>query len=223
MGIFSRKTKRDAGEFSQDFFDRFIFGLHPTGTAFASIYAETTRKLVSEVVPSFAEVSLPKLTEELRALWLETIGTAWTHQSKPEAAVAVSEFTKRYLSNIDRADLWEAMTDYNKVVARSVTHGADPNSGAGRARATSVNQMRFSQFKAWREQGRDLEAAARVANRCGSELSWEAGITAGFLAIRLTLRLGVEGSDLIFERLSANIHGFYQGAKEALEKVELTA
>jgi hypothetical protein len=223
MGLFSHKAKTDAVEFTRHFYDRYVFGPDPTGGDFALAFADTNRRLISEADASFAEVSLAKLKEELLALRLEMIGTAWTHESKAEAALAVSEFTKQYLANIGRSDLWEAMTDYNQAVAQSATYGTDPKSRMGRGRITFVNSMRAELFDDWAQQGRDPEAAARVANRFGSEVSWKKGITQGLLAIRLTRRLDFEGSDPIWERLAAVSYGFYQGAKEALEKVTLIA
>jgi hypothetical protein len=121
MGFFSRKTKTDAAEFAADFYDRAVFGPDPTGGDFAQTYADSVRSLVAEAAPSFAAVSLPKLKEELRALRLEMIGMAWTHESVSEAALTVSEFTKGYLSRIGRSDLWDAMTAYNQAVAESTT------------------------------------------------------------------------------------------------------
>lgn len=221
MGLFSRKTKADAGQFSRDFYDRSVFGPDPTGGDFAERFAESTRRLVSEADPAFAALSLPKLKEELRALRLEMIGTAWTHESKPEAALAVSEFTKGYLAGIGRSDLWEAMTDYNKAVADSTTYGADPKTGSERARIVFVNTTRANLFEGWVTQGRDPEAAARVANRAGSETNWKSGITQFLVAVQMTRRLGIEDSDPIWERLAAVAYGFYQGAKEALEGVQL--
>jgi hypothetical protein len=114
------------------------------------------------------------------------------------------------------------MTDYNEAVADSTTYGADPKTGAGRARIVFVNTTRANLFEAWVTQGRDPEAAARVANRVGSETSWKRGTTQLLVAVRMTRRLGIEGSDPIWERLAAVAYGFYQGAKEALEGVQLT-
>lgn len=222
MGLFSRKTKTDAAEFTRGFYDRSVFGPDPTGEDFAQTYAESTWHLIIKAAPSFAAASVPKLKEELRALRLEMIGTAWTHESKPEAALAVNEFTKGYLSGIGRFDLWEAMTEYNKAVADSTTYGADPKTGAGRARIVMVNTTRANLFEDWVGQGRDPEAAARVANRAGSEASWKTGITQLVLAVQMTRRLDIEGSDPIWERLAAVAYGFYQGAKEALDDVQLT-
>jgi len=79
MGLFSRKTKTDGAEFANGFYDRFVFGPDPTGGDFAQTFAESTQRLIVEAAPSFEAVSLPKLKEELRALRLEMIGTAWTH------------------------------------------------------------------------------------------------------------------------------------------------
>jgi len=170
MALFSRKTKIDAAEFATSFYDRFVFGRDPSGGDFAQTFADSALRLIGEADSSFAAVSDSKLKEELRALRLEMIGTAWTHEAKAEAALAVSEATKEYLSSSGRLDLWEAMTDYNAAVAESATYGADPKSGTGRALIVLVNNGRMDLFKKWLE-GRDVEAVARVANRFGSEAS----------------------------------------------------
>src|SRR5712692_2323476 len=103
---------------------------------------------------------------------------------------------------------WEAMTDYNKAVADSTTYGADPKTGAGRARIVMVNTTRANLFDDWVRHGRDAEAAARVANRVGSEASWKSGVTQGMVAVHMTRRLEIEGSNPIWERLAAVADGF---------------
>jgi len=122
MGFFYRKQKTDAVEFCRDFYDRYVFGLDPSGGDFSMSFAEMTRRMVGETDPLFLQTDLSTLAEELRALRLEMVGTAWTHLSKEDAAIAVSEFTKSYLANINRVDLWEAMTAYNQR-----SHGRPPS------------------------------------------------------------------------------------------------
>jgi hypothetical protein len=221
MPLLSRKTKADAAEFAKNFYDMYVFGPDPAGGDSAETVAEVTRDLIAEAAPSFAAVSLPGLREELRALRLEMIGTAWTHKSKVEAALAVSESTKGYVSAIGRLDLWEAMADYSAAVADSATYGADPKTGSGRALIVMINKARMDFFDKW-HQGRDVEAVARVANRIGSEAPSKSGVMQAKVAVQVTRRLDIEGSDQIWEPLAAVAHGFYQGAKEALDGVQLT-
>ena len=133
-----------------------------------------------------------------------------------------SEFTKQYLSDIGRSDLWDAMSDYNQAVAESTISGADPNRATGRAKITFVNVSRANLFDELLATASDPVCVTRVANRLGSKASWKAGITQGLLAIRVTQRLGIEGSDEIWGRLGAVALGYYQGAKEALDEVKLT-
>ena len=220
MALFSRKTKIDAAEFATSFYDRFVFGHDPSSGDFGQTFADSALRLIGEADSSFAAVSDSKLKEELRALRLEVIGTAWTHEAKAKAALAVSEATKEYLSSSGRLDLWEAMTDYNAAVAESATYGADPKSGTGRALLVLVNNGRMDLFDKWHEV-RDVEAVARVANRFGSEASSKSGAMQGAVAVRVTHRLDIEGSDAVWERLAAIAHGFFQGAKEALDDVRL--
>lgn len=222
LALLSRKTKTNAAEFTKTFYDRFVFGPDPTGDDAAETYADFARDRIARVAPAFAAVDLKEWTEELRALWLEMIGVAWTHKSKAEAALAVSEYTKAYLSSIGRLVLWETMAEYNTAVADSATHGADPSRGTGRVRIIRINEGRADFFDKWHE-GRDLQAVARVANRIGSEASFKSGVLQGCVALQVTRRLGVEGSDPMMLELGTVAHGFYQGARDELDGVQLMA
>lgn len=223
MGLFSHKTKTDAVQFARGFYDEFVFGPDPAGGDFMLMIAETNQRLINEADPSFAEVDLGAFKDELLAMRLEMIQTAWTHGSKDEPAIAISKFTREYLADKQWDDLWEVMTDYNQAVAESATFRADGNTRTGRATITFVNVSRTNLFDALVTKGHDSDAVARVVNRFGSLPKWKAGIVQGLVAIRLTRHLNLEGSQAIWEPLSAVAHGFYRGAKEALEGVTLTA
>lgn len=223
MGLFSRKSKANAIDFSREFYDQYVFG-SVRGVDLEATYAEVVRKNICESDSSFAAVSLEDLTEELRAVHLEMIGTAWLHRSKwgsrVEIAVAVSKFTKQYLADLDRSDLWDAMGAYNQVVAQSATKGEGEHLQA----FTSKQRCDLFDDLIAGESDREwvADAIARVANRIGSERSRKTGKMQGFVGIRVMIRLGIEGSDQIAKDLAAVVHGFYQGATEALDNVKLT-
>ena len=68
MAFFSRKAKVNVADFSRDFYDRYVFGPHPTGVDLTSIYAEAVRSRIAEADCSFTSVGLPRLTEECLSL-----------------------------------------------------------------------------------------------------------------------------------------------------------
>ena len=223
MGLFSKKPKVDSSQFCQDMYERFVFAPEIGGRDPHLLYSQTVLDQVSEADPKFRHVSFPELADELLALRLEVIGTAWSHKTKDKPALDQSEFTKLYLADSGWGELWEQMGAYNQAVAQSATYGADTNTRVGRARVTFINQMRTQVFDRWIQEGRDHEAAARVANRTGSEEGWKSGVSQGLLALELTRRLGHEGSDIIWSRLAAVAEGFYRGAVESLSEVKITA
>jgi hypothetical protein len=218
MGLFSRKSRTNADEFSREFFDKFVFG-SVRGMDLEASYAEVIRTDISKLDSSFAAVRLENLTEELRAVHLEMTNAAWTHASKWEVASEVSKFTKQYLTDLDRLDLWDAMGSYNQMVAQSATKGEDEHLQA------VIKKQRFDLFNDLVDKELDREwagdAIARVANRLGSERSRKTGKMQGFVGIRMMSRLGLEGSEQIVDSLAAVSHGFYQGSTQALNKVEL--
>ncbi len=218
------KTKKDAVEFSRDFYETYLFGPKIGGLDPVAVYAETVYRTISKDDAMFSAVQLPKLRDELLGLQLEMIGTAWTYKSKEPAAMANSNFTRKYLADMGRSDLWEIMGEYNHRVADSASYAIDPKSRLGRAQRVFLNEMRTGKFDTWHEKGiYDSQAIARVVNRLGTDTAWNKGLTPGMIGIRAMLRLDIEGTDLIGERLAAVAYGFYTGAEEALDWVKLTA
>ena len=223
MGLFSRKPKVDSAQFCRELYERHVFAPEIGGTDPHLLYSQTVLDQVSEADPSFKSVGVSELADELLALRLEAIGAAWSHKTKENAALDQSEFTKSYLAGSGRSELWEQAGAYNQIVAQSATYGADTSTGTGRARVTFINQMRAQLFDGWTKAGRDPEAAARVANRVGSDVSWKGGVTQGLLGLELARRLEHAGSEAIWSRLAAVAEGLYRGAAESLNEVKVTA
>jgi hypothetical protein len=215
------RSKKDVVEFTQNFYNTYLFSSGPIDAV--SAYAEVAYRNIREADPSLGSVLPSKLKDEMLGLQLEMIGTAWTHKSKESAAIGNSEFTQFYLVNRSRSDLWEVMGDYNQVVAASATHGADPSTTGGRGRIAFINSMRADLFDSWIAKGHDGEAVARVVNRLGSQSYWHKGVTPMLLGIRMMTRLEFKGSQGVAEKLAAIAFGFYQGAKESVDGVKLTA
>ena len=225
MGLFSRKKKIDAAEFARDFYDTSVFGAEVCGVDVVSVFADTWKKIICTVDASFEDVSTEKFKEELLPLRLETIGIAWGHKSKREVSVEISKFTKKYLADIDRSDLWEAMLVYNKLVAHAPISYAEAEKvpkDEVQNLSKFLNYSRYQFMDSLELDDNDGQAVARVVNRFGSEPPWKAGFSQPFLASRLTERLGLEFSIPIIQHLGEVVDGFYRGAEEALEGVKLT-
>lgn len=223
MWPFKRKQPVDASEFCRGFLDQYIFGIGPRGIDMTGIIAESAYRGLCEIDASFSSVSLTTFKDEFIALWLEVANTAWTHQSKPAAAVKLSETTKKCLEERNRADLWEVVTDYNGAVARSSLSGIDTDSPAGQAKVNKRNVARADFFDEWYARGHDGYAVGRVANRIGTETGHNTKRLHVYTALNMLRRLEREKNDACIERLLIVSYGFYQGAKEALDNITLTA
>lgn len=140
MGLFSRKTRKNAVEFCREFYDKIVFG-SVGGVDLEASYAEVVRAGISQLEPSFRASSLGDMTDELRAVHMEMMGTAWTHASNRVVSAEVSKFTKQYLTDLARPDLWEVMGTYNQMVAESATKGESERTKA------EVFRQRLDLFK----------------------------------------------------------------------------
>lgn len=228
MKLFFQKKRVHVRAFTRDFYDRFVFNASviaatpqcdPTGGEAARVMAQAVRREVGKVNAAFINEPMPKLIDELLGARLEIIGTAWTDSSKEAAALAQSQFTYDYLSEIGRADLWEIMGEYNKTIAQG--DGANNDNFSGRVKRGMVNHFRADMFDKLLAEGHDPKTMGRVVNRM---LPRKIDTTYANLAIRLTYRIGLRENALsAIQPLAVILYGYYQGAKGALDDVKLTA
>lgn len=221
MGLFSRKEKVDTAQFCRDLYDKHVFESDKDESELHMMYCKTVQNQIALEDPPFGLIDIYSFADEMLALRMEVIGVAWSHKLGENSALTQSEFTKSYLLQEYKDYVWDHMSEYNQIVAQSATYGADTSTGAGRMRVTFINQMRIKLFDGWAEGARDTEAAARVANRLGTEATWK--VTRSLLAMEMAERLGHEGPDETLAGLTAVTEGFYRGAADAIKEVKIIA
>jgi hypothetical protein len=219
MGFFSQRPKVRLDDFCREFYDTHC--LHPpevAGINLALTYCETIKRSITEVDPRFADVDIQLLMAELTVIHFEVFGLAWLHQKGDKRAAEQSDFTRRYLDEAGRTDIWEAMQPYNGAIGRSSTLGQTSETATGRGYLAFVNRVRADLFDAWLELGFDGVSAA---NRVATDEAWKKGLTAGFLMLTLCESLGCEVNEEAQFRLVAIIRGLYDGVVESLKAVKI--
>jgi len=225
MGIFSKKQSVDLEDFCRDFYEKNILNPVIAGIDAGEVYFDTVRKSIVEVEPNFSNITSKKLTEAMIPLRFELFALAWLHKFGEKLAIAQSVFTKNYLHEKKRDDIWQTSEAYNQAVARSSTLGKTPKKAFDRVFLVRVNTTRMNLFEQYHKEGFDDKCVARVLNRLFSEDAWKRNVTAGLLMFVLCDRLGF---DKEFEpnkeaqfRWVAVIRGLYDGAYQALENIEI--
>ena len=221
MGFFTSRPKVPLDDFCREFYDTHL--LHPVvaGINMARTFSETIKRSVTEVDPQFADVEIELLMAELTVIRFEVFGLAWLHQQGDKRAAEQSDFTRVYLENSSRTDIWEAMVPYNQAIAQSSTLGRTSETRTGRAYLTFVNSMRADLFDRWYAMGFDSTAVARAANRLSADVAWKQGRTAGHMMLALCDRLACQSNEQGQFRLLAIIRGFYDGVIESLKAVKI--
>ena len=225
MSFLSRKQEVNLEDFCRDFYEKKILIPAIGGIDVGAIYCDTSWKTVVEADQNFTDISSQKFATEIIPLRFELFALAWLHQFGDKLAVAQSVFTKHYLQEKKRDGIWDASESYNQAIARSVTVGKTADTASGRAHLGFVTKMRVDSFSHFYEQGHDPTCVARVLNRLFSDEPWKKGITVGLLMLALCDRLDFEPN---FEpnkeaqfRLTAVIHGIYDGARQPLERMKI--
>ncbi len=227
IGLLGSKSKVGIERFCGQFYDSQVFNPIVGGVNLTESYYETVFKSIVEADRSFARVDRALFHREMTALRLELFCFAWIQKfKKDEFTMPQIVFTKRYLEENRRNDIWDAMRKYNYVLARSATltaSGEQMGGRTGRAWISVVNKMRMDLFDSWFKAGVDGECAAHLGNLICVDIKHHNYIAVKLLSANLVERLGCD-INLTTEailRLGAVIYGFYDGALEALKNVRL--
>ncbi len=225
MSLFRKKQEVNLEDFCRDFYEKYILnpmiGSIDAGTA----ASDSAKNLVAEVDQNFANVDSKTFAAEVVILRFELFALAWLHEFGDRLAVVQSDFTKDYLHEKKREDIWDDMESYNQAIARSSTLGRTTEKMADRVYLDVVNRKRMDLFGKFCEEGYDPTSIARPLNRLFTEDAWKRKVTVGLLMFALCDRLGL-GSD--FEpneeaqfRFIVIINGFYDGARESLKNIKI--
>ena len=240
MGLLSRKPKVTIEECCKQFYDSSVFGATVGDLDVWSEYLNIVSKSVTEVDQSFSLVDPNLFRQEMTALRMELFGLACSKKLKrEELALRDSFFTKRYLEDNGKLDIWDIMGEYNQAIAQSanLTERGEPMAAGRVARmhVTRINVLRFEMFKKWaeahigdpnsvtEEDNKLLKCVTRVTNRIGADIRRADCIAVWQLAGTLTDRIGYDvnqETEALF-RLAATIFGFYKGAEDYLKSVNL--
>jgi hypothetical protein len=227
VGLFTKKQEVSLEAFCRDFYERSIVNPVINGIDLEAGLVEVIKKTLVEVDAKLSSIDDKKLAAEIVLLRFEIFGLAWEHQFDERLAVAQSVFTKNYLHEKGRDDIWDNMEFYNQAIAHSSTLKAsnpkDPDYGF----LTKVNKTRADQFDLYLGQGYDPSAVARALNRLFTKDAWKKDTTAELLMFGVYDHLGFGLNSDVWANQEAQfrckgvIHGFYNGALQALENIKI--
>jgi hypothetical protein len=223
--LFKRKHKVMFQKFCQDFYNKDVLHAVLGDTDLHAAYCNQVRKSVAEADPAFASVDMETLVSEFQILRFEVFGEAWVHELSAhklaeQLLLLQTLFTKKYLQEEGRLDIWEGMGPYNQAIAQ-IVDASNEDTPLGRAYCTQMNNLRARLREGWCEAGFDEECAKRASNRMCPDEAWEKFITLWDLMVVLQDRLNCEVNEDAQISLTYYIRGLYDGARQALRKVEI--
>jgi hypothetical protein len=242
MPLFSSKPKLCIEDCCSQFYDNYLshaesdydYDNDDLNTDDIWLFYNYIKKPILEVAPSFSLVDEINFKDEIDAIRTETFALAWAERFKKEQyTYPQSSYTYKFLSDKEKANIWNTMEEYNQIIAESAVMNAQGEkfSGAvGRAIITQVSSMRVSLFKDWyknkpRDEIQD-KCIVRAINRFGANIRREDCLVTKLLANKLIERLesstnGLTLNSEAFFRLSATVFGFCKGAEDYLKAVDI--
>lgn len=227
MSLFTKKQAVRLDAFCRDFFERNIMNPVIEGIDAGAAIVEVIKDNIVEVDSKFSDVAIQTFASEYVLLRFELFGLAWVHQFDERSAVAQSEYTKNYLHEKERDDIWDNLEFYNQVIARSSTLGRTPTKGFDRVYLVKVNTTRMDLFSKFHDEGYDPTVVARALNRLFTKDAWKKDTTAELLMFGICDHLGFGPNCEVYAnqeaqfRFKAIIHGLYDGAIQALENIKI--
>lgn len=147
---------------------------------------------------------------EFFALRMELFGLAWAHLQKEEDfLVREILFTRKYLDDMQRTEIWESMDDYNKTILRSA-ESMNPRQGQ---REQVVMRLVNN--------GLEEEPARRVVNRAGSESSWTEGLISGLLSDTFKDRIDCQLRSQGLQIVEGSIKDIYKEAEKTIKSFKI--
>jgi tetratricopeptide (TPR) repeat protein len=225
MSIFSRKEKVNLEDFCRDIYDNQFLNPKISEKEVSDVFPEFFKGEIVKVLPEFENISLQQIKEEIIFLRFELFALAWIHSFGIQLSVEQSIFTKNYLHEKGRDDIWNGMGHYNKAISHSVT------SELSKLDQASIIKMRVDLFDKFAEKNglpsTDIGLGLAI-NRISSEKVWGKRITHYFLMLKLCHKFGLGfGKDYYGPNEEAQfqfavfIKGFYDGAQQSWDKVKI--
>ena len=225
MGIFSKKAKLE--DVCRDFYDKAYINPKVGAVDASKVFYEVSRKNLIEVDKHFEKITLENITKELQALQFEMFALAWTHKFiSGKFLVAQSAFTKRYLHEKGKDDIWENMKDYNDIIDGTTLEWLINQSRMTlgfnygvREDLTKENTKEAEELNIT-----DKESIQRANHRLWSGEAWrqkKLHISLVYIFCKhLNLKVEELNRDAIIG-LGAIIHGMYEGAKESWRNIKI--
>ncbi len=156
------KPKMEIGEFCGDFYNSRVFRPMVSLQKDAPLVWDSAFKSIEDVDYAISQADQQSFITEFNALKIELFGLAWTHTLRQEEyLVRETIFTRKYLDDMKRQEIWDAMANYNQAIAASAQELDDRSNERERVVVRLVNN------------GLEEAAAKRVVNRSGTDQSWE--------------------------------------------------
>jgi hypothetical protein len=225
MSIFSKKQEVELEPFCHLFYENVILDCVVDGVDVNAQILVALKRALADNDSNFANIDSQKFNDEIVALQFELYALAWLHQFGDKSAVSQSVFTKNFLNEKNKNDIWEAMEPYNQAIARSTIIGRTPEKAFDRVYLAKVNKTRMDLFSQYHREGFDDKSVVRVLNRLFSEDAWKKGVTAGLILFALCDRLGLgkdfEPSKEAHHQWFIEINDFYEKDRGSLDKVKI--
>jgi hypothetical protein len=226
MSIFKLKKEVNLESFCRDYYEITIMDLSIHGIDIGESYFDNVKSSLLETEEIISNITSNTLASEITPLWFELFALAWMHKFPGKFDLNQSVFTKRYLHEKQRDDIWANMEVYNNAVDGATLDwlfnlGTVNSNFWLRAReelaASNIREAKKMNFKI-------DESIHRVNKRLCSENAWNEKYILNIL-IRLLIEklniIPVESNQESIDHFSEIINKFYDGALKSMEEIKI--
>lgn len=221
----------------EDFCRRYYAIVAPWVDGTEDDYCALLLKHICELDQSCTSIDPSVFQREMKALQMELFELAFMHQFGEFSMLYVKReavFTKSYLEEKGKSEIWHIMSHYNQAIADSqIEHSAkslrrrgkdfEPLASVESIREGSANfyrGLRADMCNKWVEEGLDWECAVRIANRFGPETHLSEHPVLEMLVDTLGEQLGEQLKTHVRFELHETVIRLYKLAKDTIKSVK---
>jgi hypothetical protein len=226
MSLFSSKKEVNLEGFCRDYYEITIFDLSIHGIDIGESYFDNVKKSFLETEQIISNLTSKNLASEITPLWFELFALAWMHKFPGKFDINQSVFTKSFLHEKQRDDIWADMAVYNNAIDGATLDwlfnlGTINSNFWLRTRqelsAANIQEAKKMKFNI-------DECVSRVNNRLCSENAWHEEYIPKVLIRVLCEKLSLnpdEPNQESISHLSEIISKFYDGALKSMSEIKI--
>lgn len=222
MGLLTRKRSVKLEEFCREYYETYVYNLSGAEKRkTTNIIYDGTLNSIQEADSELLTVRTDLFYAVMDLLRIELFALAWIHKFGEKSAIKQGSFTKKYLYEKNKENIWRALQPFDEAVKEASLAVYNPEKSWARTTELTIIKVRADQWTKAVKDGYDSEAAERALGRSATDQIWKGPFIPRYLVVIICKSLSHDLNDECQQRMTDIIRDFYSLALREINKIAL--